>query len=210
MKTEGNSGSTSGRPPHKDERLKEIVFKAAKLFFKNGYAKTSTREIAEAVGISKGLLYYYISSKEDFLDLFIDELTESFGKYNIEIIDQLPSTAPAMSLKRAVKEMISGMNDLQDMLLFWHHESGYMSPDQLKKIVDQELRAVNFFETIIKAGCETGEFSVDDAHLAAYQVHALCINWVLKRWEHRKRYSLEFYIKQIQKSALAIAGYRIL
>jgi AcrR family transcriptional regulator len=205
---EKKAGGTRGRPPQKDARLKDIVLKAASLFYKNGYAKTSTREIAEAAGISKGLLYYYINSKEDFLDLFIDTTTESFGGYNQDILDQLPKTSAATALKRAIKEFITGLDALQDMILFWYRESGYMSHDQRYKVINQELRAVAFFEAIIQAGQERGEFSEDDVNLAAYQIHALCNHWVLKRWYLRKRYSLEDYIKKIQKSALAIAVYK--
>jgi TetR/AcrR family transcriptional regulator, cholesterol catabolism regulator len=206
--TEKKPGSTRGRPPQKDARLKDIVMKAASLFYKNGYAKTSTREIAEAAGISKGLLYYYINSKEDFLDLFVDATTESFGGYNQDIIDQLPKASAAAVLKRAIKEFITGLDALQDMILFWFRESGYMSREHLHKVIDQELRAVAFFETILKDGHQRGEFAEEDTNLAAYQIHALCNQWVLKRWYLRGRYSLDDYIKKTQKSALAIAGYK--
>lgn len=200
--------ATRGRPRQKDDRLKDIVMKAASVFYKYGYANSSTREIAEAAGISKGLLYYYINSKEDFLDLFIDITTESFGGYNQDIINHLPRTSPAASLKRAIREYISGIDSLQDMILFWYRESGYMSREQLSKVIKQELDAVAFFEAILKSGYQRGEFSEKDTNLAAYHIHSLCNNWVLKRWYLRKRYSIDEYIKKIQKSALAIAGYK--
>ena len=197
-----------GRPPHKDVRLKDIVMKAATVFYRNGYAKSSTREIAEAAGISKGLLYYYINSKEDFLDLFLDITMESFSGYNQDIIDRLPTTSAAASLKRAVKEFITGLDSLRDMILFWFRESGYMSGEQLDKVIKQELDTVAFFETILKSGCQRGEFSEKDTNLAAYQVHALCNNWILKRWYLGERYTIDEYIRKTQKSALAIAGYK--
>ena len=197
-----------GRPRQKDARLKDIVLKAAAVFYRNGYAKSSTREIAEAAGISKGLLYYYINSKEDFLDLFIDITMESFGGYNQDIIDHLPGTGAAPALKRAIKEFITGLDALQDMIIFWYRESGYMSREQLSKVIKQELDAVAFFEAILKSGYQRGEFAEKDTNLAAYQIHALCINWALKRWYLKERYSIDEYIKKIQKSALAIAGYK--
>lgn len=207
-KTSNKVNGTRGRTNHKDARLKDIVMKAAHLFYQNGYARTTTREIAEAAGISKGLLYYYISSKEDFLGLFIDTAIESFGGYNQEILDMLPKASSAVALKRAVKEFITGLDALQDMILFWYHESRYMTRSQLAKVIEQELSVIAFFEAILDAGNKKGEFSEEDTNLAAYQIHALCINWALKRWYLRNRYSLEDYISKIQKSSLAIAGYR--
>ena len=46
------------------ERLFDV---AAALFFEKGYAATTTREVAMAVGIQQASLYYHVSSKEDLL-----------------------------------------------------------------------------------------------------------------------------------------------
>ncbi len=40
---------------------------AAKLFWTKGYASTTTREIAEVLGVRKASLYHHISCKEDLL-----------------------------------------------------------------------------------------------------------------------------------------------
>jgi len=52
--------------PHRPtlDRLFDV---AAALFWEKGYAATSTREIAAAVGIQQASLYYHIPSKEDLL-----------------------------------------------------------------------------------------------------------------------------------------------
>ena len=44
-----------------------ILSVALDLFVRKGYAETSLREIAEAVGVSKAALYYHFDSKEDIL-----------------------------------------------------------------------------------------------------------------------------------------------
>jgi AcrR family transcriptional regulator len=48
-------------------RRREILDTAARIFYEKGYNATSTKDIADAVGLLKGSLYYYIESKEDFL-----------------------------------------------------------------------------------------------------------------------------------------------
>ena len=67
---------------HKDERLQQILRTAAALFHKNGYAQTTTRQIAQACGISQSNLYYYVKSKEDFFDLFVKMTTGTFEAYD--------------------------------------------------------------------------------------------------------------------------------
>ncbi len=42
----------------------QILHAAIKLFAEKGYEATSTREIAEAAGVTKPMLYYYFQSKE--------------------------------------------------------------------------------------------------------------------------------------------------
>ena len=46
---------------------KRLLDLAARLFWENGYAATTTRELAEALGVQKASLYYHIGSKEDLL-----------------------------------------------------------------------------------------------------------------------------------------------
>jgi AcrR family transcriptional regulator len=66
------------RPPRL--RQSEIVEIAARVFHEKGYESTSVQEVAEAVGILKGSLYYYIDSKEDLLFEIIRNVHESARK----------------------------------------------------------------------------------------------------------------------------------
>lgn len=51
----------------------EILDAAAELFTSRGYAATSTRTIAEAVGIRQASLYYHVASKEELLEELLAE-----------------------------------------------------------------------------------------------------------------------------------------
>src|SRR5580704_8063431 len=44
-----------------------ILDRAAELFWTNGYAATTTREIAASLGIRQASLYHHVSSKENLL-----------------------------------------------------------------------------------------------------------------------------------------------
>jgi AcrR family transcriptional regulator len=56
---------------------RELLDAAAKLFWAKGYAATTTRELADAVGVQKASLYYYIDSKEDLLyDICVESLVD--------------------------------------------------------------------------------------------------------------------------------------
>jgi AcrR family transcriptional regulator len=52
------------------ERIQSI---ALELFAEQGYEKTSLREIAERLGVTKAALYYHFKSKEDIVRSFIED-----------------------------------------------------------------------------------------------------------------------------------------
>jgi AcrR family transcriptional regulator len=52
------------------ERIQEI---ALELFAEQGYEKTSLREIAERLGVTKAALYYHFKSKEDIVRSFTED-----------------------------------------------------------------------------------------------------------------------------------------
>ena len=66
-----------GRPRHVPSRAgqtprEEILEIAARLFVRNGFANTSTRVIAEEVGIRQASLYYHFQGKDDILGELLD------------------------------------------------------------------------------------------------------------------------------------------
>ena len=57
-------------------RKSEIIAAAKNLFYTKGYAKTTTQDIVDALKISRGLLYYHFSSKEDILFWIVERQVE--------------------------------------------------------------------------------------------------------------------------------------
>lgn len=55
-------------PVGSDSRRREILRAAARLFGTHGYAGTSMRDIAAAVGLLPGSLYYHFLSKEELIE----------------------------------------------------------------------------------------------------------------------------------------------
>jgi AcrR family transcriptional regulator len=77
-------------------RDSEVIEAAVDLFWEKGYASTSVQDVADALGMLKGSLYYYIKSKEDLLKkIFEDshaevrEITESVLALKQPSIDRL-------------------------------------------------------------------------------------------------------------------------
>ncbi|QLY32446.1 TetR/AcrR family transcriptional regulator [Nocardia huaxiensis] len=70
----------------------EILDAAAELFTTKGYGSTSTRGIADAVGIRQASLYHHFASKDDLLDALLEETITGA----LELADRLAADpAPA-------------------------------------------------------------------------------------------------------------------
>jgi AcrR family transcriptional regulator len=67
--TKPGSGSLNGTRA----RDSEVLEAAVKIFWEKGYANTSVQDVADALGMLKGSLYYYIESKERLLEKIFDD-----------------------------------------------------------------------------------------------------------------------------------------
>jgi AcrR family transcriptional regulator len=63
-------GTEQDRSHDTRSRLREL---ALRLFAEQGYEKTSLREIAEQLGVTKAALYYYFKSKEDIVRSLVED-----------------------------------------------------------------------------------------------------------------------------------------
>ena len=77
------------RTEQKEKRRQEILNAGLDLFIRKGYAATRTAEIANAVGMSEGLLFHYFETKEKLYLTLLQIAAE--GKDNIfQLQDKTP------------------------------------------------------------------------------------------------------------------------
>ncbi len=62
-----SSAQSLPRGPRQDNRRAQLLDAAAKLFSERGFHATSMRDIAKAVGMLSGSIYYHFASKEEML-----------------------------------------------------------------------------------------------------------------------------------------------
>ena len=71
----------------------EILDAAAELFTTRGYTSTSTRVIAEAVGVRQASLYHYFKTKDDILSALLHQTVTP----TLEFIEQLATADPPLT-----------------------------------------------------------------------------------------------------------------
>jgi TetR/AcrR family transcriptional regulator len=71
------------------ERL--IKDKAKQLFFQKGFLNATTQEIADEAGVNRALIHYYFRSREQMLDILLDEtLREKKGRVTSILNSDVP------------------------------------------------------------------------------------------------------------------------
>ena len=75
-KTRGASGSLNGTRT----RDSEVIEAAVRIFWQKGYASASVQDVADALGMLKGSLYYYIDSKESLLFKIFEDSHDALMK----------------------------------------------------------------------------------------------------------------------------------
>lgn len=83
-----------------EERRQEILDTAMKLFYQNGYEKTSIADIAREMHVAQGLCYRYFPSKEILFDTAVQEYADLLVGRMTSILRR-----PDLSLKEVILQM---------------------------------------------------------------------------------------------------------
>ncbi|MFE2140943.1 TetR/AcrR family transcriptional regulator [Streptomyces sp. NPDC059456] len=90
-----SSSSPQARRGNTRQRIQDI---ALELFAEQGYEKTSLREIAERLEVTKAALYYHFKTKEDIIISVFEDLTRPID----ELIEWAQQQPPTLDTKREV------------------------------------------------------------------------------------------------------------
>lgn len=149
---------------------------AASVFAEKGFHGSSTRDIAERMGIKQGSLYYYFKSKEDALGavcLFGIETYVSRME-TIAASDQ-PFEAQLLS---TVMSHLNSYRERNEALKVHNDERLHLPEEKRSRLKTLGSRYRQMLENIFQAGVDNGSVRRDiDCHFAAQAVIALCNAW---------------------------------
>jgi AcrR family transcriptional regulator len=156
-------------------RKEQIRIVAEELFKKRGYAATSMRHLAEAVGIQAASLYNHYKSKElllrdicfDIADLFFTEINK------VKDLDLPPDKKLEMAIKVHILVVTNNMNSAAVFL----HEWRFLEKEQLNEYIEIRRKYRQVFVNILEEGVVQGYFKAVDTSLYSLSILS-AINWV--------------------------------
>lgn len=157
----------------------EIISVAARLFKEKGYRATTLEDIAAAVGMLKGSLYYYIRSKEELLYLVVrDPIRQAYNKLE-EIVQ---ADAPVCTkIRQAIANHMTLFHQHYPHIAVYLHDYHHLMGKLQDNVIETPKHYQRLWAALLQQGIDAGELRQDlDVKVAGYAVLGMC-NWVY-RW----------------------------
>ena len=160
-------------------RERDIVTTAARLFKEKGYRATTLEDIAAAVGMLKGSLYYYIRSKEELLYLVVrDPIREVYSELEAIVATDLPFTE---KIAQAIANHMTIFHLHYPHIAVYLHDYRHLMDKLEQNVIETPKQYQRLWDTLLRQGIAAGEIRDDvDVTMAGYALLGMC-NWAY-RW----------------------------
>ncbi len=156
----------------------QIFAEAVRIFREKGYHATSMQNIADAVGLQKGSLYHYISSKEELLFKIFERSTGALTQQLETIIAS--SETPSAKLCAAIQAHLTALCEQLDVYSVYISERRALNNRYHAQVRAEGEKHARLLEQIIQQGIASKEFRATDPKMAAHAILGMC-NW-LYQW----------------------------
>jgi TetR/AcrR family transcriptional regulator len=165
-------------PASADRRI-EILKSAAAAFRRRGYHGASVDEIASALAMTKGNLYYYFRNKEEILF--------ACHEYSLDILLTLlqevvaEGAPPDRQLRKLVLAFVHLiLDELHGTALTLDLQA--LSPPLLARVIARRDTFDRGLRRIIQAGMDQGLFAPGDPKMVAFAMMG-AVNWIAKWYD---------------------------
>lgn len=163
--------------PATSDRRTEILKSAAAAFRHRGYHGASVDEIASALEMTKGNLYYYFRNKEEILFACHDYSNDVLLNLLHEV--RTEASRPDEKLRKLVLTFIHLiLDELRGTALTLDLEA--LSPPLLKRVINKRDEFDHGMREIIQQGIDQGIFRQGDPKMIAFAIMG-AVNW-LPKW----------------------------
>lgn len=165
--------------PASVDRRTEILKSAAAAFRRRGYHGASVDEIASALAMTKGNLYYYFRNKEEILF--------ACHEYSLDLLLRLlddvraEGRPPEQQLRRLVLGFVHLiLDELHGTALTLDLQA--LSPPLLRKVIARRDVVDKGIRRIIQQGMDEGHFAPGDPKMIAFAMMG-AVNWIAKWYD---------------------------
>lgn len=151
------------KPP--EDRRRELLDAATKLFVRKGISETTVADITEAAHVAKGTFYLYFDSREHLQAALRERFVDEMMAHALPLVARV-GKEDWWGLVDAVAESIVDFTlDHADLCTFIMQQPH--TPGTKDILAESEQRVNVMMTSSIQVGIDAGAFQVDDPELAA-------------------------------------------
>lgn len=186
--------------PPRASRRGHVLDAACQLFYENGYASASMRDLASSVGVTQAAIYYHFANKEEILLALI----EDFHHRLQDVLDKAFASRddPAQGLRAAIEaHILLGRTCYREFKLVTEDKQK-LTGEFADRMRARERQIFKLYREAITAIQGRREGPRPDAAVCAFNILAM-INFVFKWYRPDGELSLEDIAHQTVTFALA-------
>jgi len=200
------------RPKATKDRHQEILDAAARVITERGLADTRISDVAEAAGVSPGLILYYFDSKDRLLSEALTFANDQFFLRMSREIRRIPSAKD--QLRHLIDLSVPGYQPEYGKLDEWAlwievWVRALRDPQMAKdrEVLDQRWR--QSIAEIVRAGQASGEFGPSDAEEVALRLGSLIDGLAIQVIMNDSQVSPERMHRACMEVAASLIGFEL-
>lgn len=178
-----------------EARRKQIVDAAIAVLAREGYANATLSRIAKEAGISKSIITYHFSGKDEMFEALYRHVEASAGAHITPYMED--ADGPAGIIAAYIRHQIGYMKGHRDELLAIGHlamsHGGQNGPDYIAASAGEEIALL---EEVMTKGQALGLFRRFDRRVMAAAI-AKAIESALTEWAWRPETDLDAYADEL-------------
>lgn len=155
---------------------KEIIMEVAvKLFALQGFASTSTSEIAKEAGVAEGTIFHHYKSKRR---LFLSIIEDTFQKFSDSFTNVLDNTKkPEENLRSVINNIFINIRTYPNRFRLLHREFPNKSTKEISEfslLIKEKTEALeNSLLKIVRSGVDSGDFHAEHPERIAFIIRSM-------------------------------------
>jgi AcrR family transcriptional regulator len=174
-------------------RRAQIIAAAVELFSHQGYYRTTIQDVARKAGVSAGLIYQYVSDKDDVLLLALASVLDRYRQELPRALEGL--TDPLERWAEAIRSYTRVVDQNRQGTLLAYRSTKSLPRERRQVIMDAELETNALLAACLRDGIAEGVFRPVDVEVTTYQLVTFAHAWALKHWRLARLCTLDGYLK---------------
>lgn len=173
-------------------RRGQIVAAAVELFSRQGYYNTTILDVARKAGVSSGLIYQYVSDKDDVLLLALASVLDLYRQEIPRALGGL--TDPLERWFAAIRAYCRVVDQHRTATVLAYRSTKSLPSDRREVIKQSEIETNGLIAACLRACIAPGLFRPVNVNVVTYQIVTFAHTWALKYWRLKDLCNLDEYI----------------